>query len=131
MNSAIALLIIIPLALLWFWQWTTWRRAKRSEGEPVPDTAAVDGGITSAHRVYFFHATHCAPCRAITPLVDRLRAEYPNLIKVDVARHTELTRNFGIAATPSFIAVAEGRVTEVKLGPPSEGWLRAHLATHP
>lgn len=70
-----------------------------------------------------FCAAHCGPCRTIGPVVDRLRLYYPNLIKVDVAVHPDLARGFGIAATPSFIVVADGRIREIKLGVPAESWL--------
>jgi thiol-disulfide isomerase/thioredoxin len=78
--------------------------------------------------IYFFHAAHCGPCRAIKPLVDRLSGEYPNLVQVDVAEQSELVREFGIAATPSFIAVDGARILGVKLGAVSESWLRTRLA---
>ncbi len=129
MNTIIVSLIVIVTALLLYWQWRTVQQAKRCEGRPIPDTASVDGEIKANKRVYFFHAAHCGPCKAITPLVDSLRAEYPNLIKVDVADNLELAQSFGIAATPSFIVVCDGIVSEVKLGGVSESWLRERLAT--
>lgn len=129
MNIFIALLISIPLALILSWQWAALRRARHSEGKPAPDTTAVDDGIDLPHRVYFFHAAHCGPCHAVTPLVDRLRQEYPNLIKVDIADHPELARGFGVAATPSFITVTDGRIGDVRLGARSESWLRAQLGS--
>ena len=63
------------------------------------------------------------------PLVDSLREEFPNLIKVDVAENMDLARSFGIAATPSFIVVNSGVVSEVKLGGVSASWLRERLST--
>jgi thiol-disulfide isomerase/thioredoxin len=128
METAIALTILAVVALLLLGQWLVLRRARRAEGQPAPDTSAVDHGIDAPRRVYYFYSAHCGPCRAIAPLVDRLREEYPNLIKVDVPVHLELARDFGIAATPSFIVVVEGMVSEVKLGGVSEAWLRENLA---
>jgi thiol-disulfide isomerase/thioredoxin len=128
METAIALTILAVVALLLLGQWLVLRRARRAEGQPAPDTSAVDHGIDAPRRVYYFYSAHCGPCRAIAPLVDRLREEYPNLIKVDVPVHLELARDFGIAATPSFIVVVEGMVSEVKLGGVSEAWLREKLA---
>ena len=78
-DTVAAVVAITAVVLLLGWQWSTIRRARRIEGEPVPDTSAVDTGITSDQRVYFLHAAHCGHCRAAMPLVDRLRAEYPNL----------------------------------------------------
>jgi thiol-disulfide isomerase/thioredoxin len=131
MEIAIALTILAVVALLLLGQWLVLRRARRAEGQPAPDTSAVDQGIDAPRRVYYFYSAHCGPCRAIAPLIDRLREEYPNLIKVDVPVHLELARDFGIAATPSFIVVVEGMVSEVKLGGVSEAWLREKLAPPP
>ncbi len=127
MISFIVLLLVVPFALILLWQLKTLRHAKRREGQMAPNTNAVDAGIGMSNRVYFFHATHCGPCRSVMPLVDRLDQNHPNLIKVGVAVYPELARYFGIAATPNFITVAEGRIREVKLGARSESWLRARL----
>ena len=95
--------------------------------ERTPDTTAVDGGIGTSNRVYFFHASYCRPCHSMIPLVDGLRRGYPNLIKVDVAAYPELARDFGITAIPSFITVTDGRTQGVRHGAQSESWLRARL----
>lgn len=129
MNTIIVLAIITVTALILFSQWRVLRQAKECEGLPTPDTSAVDGGVDTGRRVYFFHAAHCGPCKAITPLVDQLQQEFPNLIKVDVAENMELVQSFGIAATPSFIAVCDDVVSEVKLGGVSASWLREKLST--
>ena len=97
------------------------RRARRNEGKAAPDTAAVDGAAhADRRRVYYFFATHCGPCRAMTPVVDRLRETHRNLIKIDVAEAPDLARSFGIAATPSFVLVEDGAIRQVKLGGQSE-----------
>jgi|GEM_PF-1022420 len=123
----IVTLIALPLGLLLALQWLALLRARKSVGRAVPQTAIVDNAIDDDCRVYFFHAAHCGPCRAISPLVDSLRQEHRNLIKVDVAEHPELAREFGIRATPSFIAVSGSTIRAVKLGAPGKAWLKAHL----
>lgn len=117
--------LIYPVAglvlLLVAMQFMALRQARRSEGRPAPDTASVDGeaGI-DVRRVYYFHALHCGPCRAMTPLVDRIGASHRNLVKVDVAQRPDLARGFGIAATPSFVRVDNGVIRQVRLGGQSE-----------
>lgn len=128
MNTIIVLAIVSVAVLIVYWQWRTLRMAKRCEGLAAPDTSAVDAGVIADKRVYFFHAEHCGPCKAISPLVDSVREEFPNLIKVDVAENMDLAQAFGIAATPSFIAVCDGVVSEVKLGGVSASWLRERLS---
>jgi len=127
-NAIFLSIVVVGILLLLWWQRVVLSRGRQSEGAMAPDTASVDGGITTDKRIYFFHASHCGPCHAIAPLVDMLCREFPNLIKVDVADHPELAQGFGIAATPSFIVVDGKRIAEVKLGGVSESWLRGHLA---
>ena len=127
-NIAIPIIAVSVVALLLLRQWMTLRRAKRYEGRSAPDTASVDSDSPHVARVYFFHAHHCAPCRSIAPLVERLHIDHPNLSAVEVTMHPELAHDFGIAATPSFVVVSDGRIQEVKLGAVSETWLLRRLA---
>lgn len=118
--SAAAFLVLLQLFAVW--------RARSSQGRPVPDTSAVDGEAgTYSMRVYYFYAAHCGPCRAMMPLVDRLRVANRNFIKVDIAEAPALARGFSIAATPSFVRVDDGIITQVKLGIQSERQLLAML----
>jgi thioredoxin-like negative regulator of GroEL len=124
MNLSIALTAGLVFALLLLRQYALVCRARRSTGSVLPATAPVRNGIC------FFHARHCGPCQAIKPLVERLRVAHPNLVAVEVSDDPTLARAVGIAATPSFIAVRDVRVKEVRLGAVSEAWLRQHLTGH-
>ncbi len=128
MNTIIVLVIVAVTALILYWQWRTWRMAKRCEGQAVPDTSSIDGDVVAEKRIYYFYSPHCGPCKAISPQVDTLREEFPNLIKVDVTENMDLAQAFSIAATPSFILVSDGVVREVKLGGVSASWLRERLS---
>ena len=113
LAGVFALPFLMQLIPLWL--------VRRSLGLAAPDTTAVDGpAAAEPRRVYYFHAPHCGPCRAMTPLLDRLREAHPTLIKVDVAESLELARDFGIAGTPSFVLVENGAIRRVKLGGQSE-----------
>jgi len=126
MEHIVLVLILIPVMLLLGMQWLAQRRARLSIGRQVSvDEPTMRG---EQKQIYFFHATHCGPCRAIKPLVQRLSGEYPNLVLVDVVEEPEQAREFGIAATPSFIVVKRATISEVKLGTVSESWLRTRLA---
>lgn len=121
--------LIAAVAVFLLLQHLVMRRARQSEGRPAPDTWDVDGPAQAdRRRLYFFHARHCGPCRAALPLVEKLRSEHRNLIKVDIADSPELARSFGIAATPSFVLVEDGSIAQVKLGGQSEAQLRRMLA---
>ncbi len=124
-GMAVVVLGTIGLAL--GMKWAITRKAKRIEGQAAPDSSAIDGGCESSRRVYYLYSSNCGPCRAITPRIDELRNDYPNLIKLDVQQHPQLARDFNAMATPSFVFVREGRVVEVKLGPVNDDWLLERL----
>lgn len=56
----------------------------------------------------------------MTAMVDRLRQSHSNLIEVNVSESPGLARDFGIAATPTFVLVEDGTIRRVKLGGQSE-----------
>ena len=125
--------LIYPLvgfvALMLLTQLFAFYRARRSIGARAPDTAALNEDAPEARRrLYYFYATHCGPCRAMTAMVDRLHPAHANLIKVDVAERPELARGFAIAGTPSFVLVEDGIIRQVKLGPQSESQILALLS---
>ncbi len=128
MDTLIIAAIVAVTGFILFWQWRVIKQAKRSEGSVAPDTSAVDNGIAANRRIYYFYALHCGPCKSMAPMVDQMREEFPNLIKVDVAKNIDLARGFGIAATPSFILVQDKVIKEVKLGGVSASWLRERLS---
>jgi thiol-disulfide isomerase/thioredoxin len=120
--------IFAVVALVAAMQGLMWVRAKRSVGQAAPDTSSVDGAAAGdPRRVYYFHSAHCGPCRAIKPLVERLRQTHRNLIPVDIAEQIDLARKFSVAGTPSFVLVEDGSVREVLLGGQSERKLVALL----
>jgi thiol-disulfide isomerase/thioredoxin len=118
---------LMAVALIVFIQLRSSGKARAMQGMPAPDTREVDGDVTAKKKVYFFHATHCSPCKSIMPLVDEIRKDHPNLIKVEVSEHSQLARAFKLAGTPSFFAVDDGNIMQVKLGLSDEKWLRYYL----
>lgn len=123
MHPLIYLVVGIVAALLLV-QGGTRLLARRSIGRRV---AAAQGGDAAGRVVYYFHALHCGPCKAMTPVVDALRPSFANLRKVDVADDPELARRMGVMATPSFVVVDDGVIAMVKLGPQRESALRSWL----
>jgi thioredoxin 1 len=117
-------LIAILGVILWLLQWVMNRQAKRSEGHQVPDTSQVDGDVKMPLRVYYFYSNTCGPCKSMASLISKICEENDNLIKVDIAQHSQLAREFGVAGVPSFLVVENDIIKTVKLGRVSESWLR-------
>jgi thioredoxin len=103
-------------------------RARSAVGQSAPDTAAVDDEASKhARRVYYFYGQHCGPCKAMIPVIEAVGRDHPNLVKVNVGRHPDLTRSFGVRATPAFVLVENGVIKRMKLGGMSEARLRDML----
>jgi len=104
------------------------RRAHQVEGEAAPDTSILDGlGSKQTRKVYYFYGRHCGPCKAMAPMIERVRGDHPNLIKLDIAEAPDLARQFGIVATPTFVMVEAGTIRKVRLGSISQRQLLAML----
>jgi len=117
-----AIILLMQLSLYW--------RTHRAVGKCAPDTSQIDGeAAKESRRVYYFYSRRCGPCKAISPVVDRVRQDHPNLIKVDVGQHYALVGDFGVRATPTFMLVENGLIQKVKLGGMRESQLRALLET--
>ena len=61
---------------------------------------------------FYFTATWCGPCKAISPEVDKLNTAYNDnvlFIKVDVDDYEDLTEECGVSAMPTFVLYKEGK----------------------
>lgn len=125
------LLIILPLMMIpgspWIMKWLAQYQSRNKLGRKAPDTLEVDNGISEVHKLYYFHAPYCSPCQAMMPMIDRLKLEFPNLIKIDITQHESLAQSFGVSATPVFMVVDDGLINEVKVGAVRESWVRNRL----
>lgn len=109
-------------------QYSLHRRARRVEGQAAPDTSILDGlGAQHTRKVYYFYARHCGPCKTMAPMIERVRQDHPNLIKVDIAEAPDIARQFGIVATPTIVLVDAGTIRKVRLGSMSQRQLLAML----
>lgn len=60
-----------------------------------------------------FYATWCGPCRMMHPIIEEVaKEENIKVIKVDVDKHDELARNYGIMSIPTIILFQNGNLVE-------------------
>jgi thioredoxin 2 len=78
-----------------------------------------------------FWAPWCAPCRAMTPILDRAAQELePNarFVKVNVDQEPELAGRLGVQGIPALFVVKHGSVLARQAGLTDlatlEGWIR-------
>ena len=78
-----------------------------------------------------FSATWCGPCRSVAPTVARLERQGYPIRKVDIDKHPELARKYGVSSVPQFILVVDGEMQQRVVGPQSEQTLKRLIARIP
>jgi thioredoxin 1 len=73
-----------------------------------------------------FWATWCAPCRAISPMVEELAAQYRGkvkFVKVNADDNQEAAQNLGVRNLPTLFTFKGGKVVDQIVGAPTKGKL--------
>jgi thioredoxin 2 len=76
-------------------------------------------------------AEWCAPCKHITPIVERLGREMGGKVKVakvDVDRSPKTAGRFGVKSVPTLLLLREGREVDRIVGALPEAQIRARVA---
>ena len=65
-----------------------------------------------------FWASWCGPCRMVSPIVDEIAAERPDIkvCKVNVDEQPELAAAFQIMSIPTLMVMKQGRVVQQATG---------------
>lgn len=69
-------------------------------------SVSADAPVTDAKlTVIDFYATWCGPCKTMTPIVEKMKAKFPNVEfkKVDIDQEQEMAMQYQIDAVPTFI----------------------------
>jgi putative thioredoxin len=96
------------------------------------EDAVIRASLTTPILVDFW-ASWCEPCKALSPLLDKLAAEYNGafaLAKVDVDAEQQIAAMFGIRSIPTVMLVKDGQVLDGFAGALPEGQLREFLSRH-
>jgi len=65
-----------------------------------------------------FYADWCGPCRMVSPLVDQIADEKPDVIvgKINVDNEPELAQMFGVFSIPTLVVLKDGKVVNKSAG---------------
>lgn len=99
---------------------------KKLEARPAPDLHQFFDAETAAKNplIIYFHSNTCPACNQVTPLIDKLRSEFDNVIKINCSDNKEAARAFSIFGTPTVLQIINGQIGKVIVGKTREKMLR-------
>lgn len=88
-----------------------------------------DSVIASGTVFVDFFAVWCGPCKMISPVLEKLSGEYPNIefVKVDVDQSPEIAARYQVQSIPTLIMFKDGQMVERQVGFSGEPQLKALL----
>lgn len=65
-----------------------------------------------------FFASWCGPCRMLSPVIDGIAEENPQLLvgKINVDEEEELAMQFGVTSIPTLVVIKNGKIVNQSAG---------------
>ena len=78
-----------------------------------------------------FWAEWCGPCRMVSPIIDEIAEENPDILvgKVNVDRESALAEAFGVSSIPTLIVLKNGNVVNRVTGARPKAQILALIAS--
>ena len=84
----------------------------------INSVAEFDEEIKSGTVLVDFFATWCGPCKMLSPVIEQVEREKPELVvvKVDVDELPGIAADYGIQAIPTLFLLKDGKVVNKGMG---------------
>ena len=65
-----------------------------------------------------FFATWCGPCKMLTPVIEKMSSNYPDIsfVKIDVDECPNISKEYGIMSVPTLLKFIDGNLVDKKIG---------------
>ena len=89
-----------------------------------------DASIKGSLVLVDFFATWCGPCKMLSPVLEEVARENPNLtvLKIDVDEVVPLAARYGIQAIPTLMLFKNGQHVETRMGYQNKNQLLAFIS---
>lgn len=95
--------------------------------------ADFESAIATGAVLIDFSAEWCGPCKALSPIVERLAKDYNgklNVFKIDVDEAQSVAARHGVMSVPTLVLFKDGKVVERRIGSVREQELRSMIEGH-
>ena len=95
----------------------------------INNVAEYEEAIKEGTVLVDFFATWCGPCKMLSPLLEEIAEENPNIniVKIDVDEVGELAARYGVQAIPTLMLFKNGQRIETRLGYQNKNQLLAFI----
>lgn len=129
MNSFILIISILFAAFILF-QIYMFLKSKKSVGNDIPfdriDNKIAEK-IKNKNGLLYFYSPTCHNCKKLTPLINKLKKEFEDIVSVDVSTNLETARAFNVMGTPSLLFVGANKIKGFYVGIKNEDFIKEKL----